>query len=139
MYVDSPWRRRTSAALRFAGTSPGGRTNETATPGCAGTTGSVSSSPPGTGLTANAPSDTGAGPSEGPGVRNTNGWGSRPHGMLAATGVRAGAHPLGASASRSMPGSVDATSQIAGASGAPSCSARTCRRSGASVVYAGAR
>src|SRR5690242_8111484 len=95
--------------LERAGRTPSGSTNSAVRPASRGAIVIVTSVPAVTGFIENSVTDAGAGPGDGPVVRNTNGCGKRPKGTLAAGASVARYQPVGAPVSRSMPGSCEAT------------------------------
>ena len=132
-YVAVQWPSRvTPGRFDLAGSRPAGSTNETPRPGLAGRTVTASSVPASSGSTVAVAMVIGAGPRLGPFDRKTNGWGKRRNGTAAFGAADVGIQPVGAPSARSMPGSMDPTSQIAGPS--PSWMARADRRSGCSSV-----
>src|SRR4051794_11463034 len=111
------------------GVTSAGATNATLTPGDCGVTVIVNSVPPATGITVNPVSIAGAVPGGTPVVLNTNGSAKRGHGTLPGAVSVARYQFAGAPASRSSPGSCDATSYVAVV--APgSTNTRTSRRCG---------
>src|SRR3954470_9978633 len=92
------------------GVTPGGARKATLTPGACGVTVIVTSVPPATGATVNAVSVAGGSPGGGRVVLNTNGSAKRGQGTLPGAVSLARYQFEGAPASRSSPGSWDATS-----------------------------
>ena len=123
--------RVTPGRFDLAGSRPGGSTNETPRPGLAGRTVTASSVPAPSGSTVAVAIVIGDGPRFGPFDRKTNGWGKRRMARPRSARLTSASNPSSVSA-RSMPGSMDPTSHIAGPS--PSWMTRADRRSGCSSV-----
>src|SRR5215471_6731352 len=96
--------------LLRAGVTLSGQTKTAVSPAACGAMLIVSSVPPATGVSVNAVTAAGGGPGDAAAVRKTNGNPKRGQGTLPGAVSVTRCQPPGAPASRSSPGSCDATS-----------------------------